>query len=67
MAQVYTTHTQGDSSHIVSHQFDVTSGSFMAPGLPNAAERPLLQKLVNTYGKQWNLWNVSRGDALPCA
>lgn len=39
----------------------------MAPGLPNAAERPLLQKLVNTYGKQWNLWNVSRGDALPCA
>lgn len=23
--------------------------------------------MVNTYGKQWNLWQVDRGDVLPCA
>lgn len=48
-----------------SHQYDVLSGSFMAPGLPSAAERPLLNKMINTYGKHWNLWQADRGDTLP--
>jgi hypothetical protein len=29
------------------------------------AEHMDMQKLVNTYGKTWHLWQVDRGDPLP--
>jgi len=48
-----------------SHQFDILSGSFIAPGLPAVAERELQRNLINTYGKTWVLWQVDRGDTLP--
>ena len=48
-----------------SHRYEVTSGLLTAPGATAAAERALMQELVNTYGKTWHLWQVDRGDALP--
>src|SRR5690242_13637585 len=38
--------------------------SFMAPGLPSAAEKPLLSDLAYTYGKTWVTWQFDK-DALP--
>lgn len=48
-----------------SHRYEVTSGLLVAPDAPAAAERELMQELVNTYGKTWHLWQVDRGDVLP--
>ena len=39
--------------------------SNVLPEITDAAELKLMQELVNTYGKTWNLWQVDRGDKLP--
>lgn len=48
-----------------SHRFEVKSGALVAPGLPEKAEKELMEKLVTTYGKTWHTWQVDRGDKLP--
>jgi hypothetical protein len=48
-----------------SHQFEVMSGQLVAPGLPEAAETELMEKIVSTYGKTWHTWQVDKGDSLP--
>ncbi len=48
-----------------SHRYEVKSGQLLAPGLPDAAEKMLMEQLVNTYGKTWHFWQVDRGDKLP--
>lgn len=48
-----------------SHVYEVKSGTLVAPGLPNAAEKELMEELVTTYGKTWHTWQVDRGDKLP--
>lgn len=34
-----------------SHQYEVSSGTLIAPGIPAVAEHELMEKLVNTMGK----------------
>ena len=48
-----------------SHRYEVMSGQLVAPGVAAPAERALMQDLVNTYGKTWQLWQTDRGDELP--
>jgi hypothetical protein len=48
-----------------SHRHEVKSGQLIAPRLPDIAEKELMEKLVNTYGKTWHTWQVDRGDRLP--
>jgi len=48
-----------------SHDHEVKSGQLVAPRLPEAAEKALMEDLVGTYGKTWHTWQVDRGDALP--
>jgi len=48
-----------------NHAYDVKSGSFIAPGLPNAVEKNLMGELMLTYGKTFILWQTDRGDKLP--
>jgi len=48
-----------------NHTVDVHTASFIAPGLPDAAEKRLLTDLADTYGKTFVLWQVDRGDKLP--
>ena len=40
-----------------SHDYEVKSGSLVAPGLPQAAERRLMEQVVSTYGKTWHTWH----------
>jgi hypothetical protein len=48
-----------------SHMYDIKSGSFIAPRIPNAIDHTLAQDLALTYGKTWILWQTDRGDRLP--
>ena len=48
-----------------SHRYEVKSGTLVAPGLPDVAEKELMKELVTTYGKTWHTWQVDRGDKLP--
>ncbi|MGY5956825.1 OBAP family protein [Kosakonia sp. BK9b] len=48
-----------------SHQYEVKSGSLVAPGLPALAEKALMGKIVNTYGKTWHTWHTDRDKTLP--
>jgi Protein of unknown function (DUF1264) len=48
-----------------SHVHEVKSGQLVAPGIPQAAEHELMEKLVHTYGKTWHTWHTDRDEALP--
>lgn len=48
-----------------SHVHEVKSGQLIAPGIPAAAERALMDKLVGTYGKTWHTWHTDQHKALP--
>ncbi|MTH46037.1 OBAP family protein [Intestinirhabdus alba] len=48
-----------------SHQYEVKSGSLVAPGLPAAADKALMSRIVNTYGKTWHTWHTDRDKTLP--
>jgi Protein of unknown function (DUF1264) len=36
-----------------------------APGLPHAAEKALMRRLLNSYGKTWHTWHTGRHDGPP--
>jgi hypothetical protein len=44
------------------HNYEIFSGTLVAPGLPEAAERALMAHLVNSYGKTWHTWHTGRHD-----
>ncbi|AUX92852.1 OBAP family protein [Mixta gaviniae] len=48
-----------------SHSYEVKSGTLVAPGLPDTADKALMTKLVNTYGKTWHTWHTDRDKTLP--
>ncbi|KTC30222.1 OBAP family protein [Pseudomonas fluorescens] len=48
-----------------SHVHEVKSGQLVAPGIPEAAEHALMEKLVHTYGKTWHTWHTDLDKRLP--
>ena len=48
-----------------SHVHEVRSGSLIAPGIPQVAERELMEELAGTYGKTWHTWHADQGGGLP--
>lgn len=48
-----------------SHQYEVKSGTLIAPGLPEAADHALMKRIVNTYGKTWHTWHTDQNKDLP--
>jgi hypothetical protein len=48
-----------------SHAHEVRSGQLIAPGIPEAAERELMEKIAGTYGKTWHTWHTDLGNELP--
>lgn len=51
------------------HNYEILSGTLVAPGLPDAAEKRLMRNKINSYGKTWHVWNTGSvkhaGDELP--
>jgi hypothetical protein len=49
-----------------SHVYEVKSGQLIGPGLSDAAERELMNKIISTYGKTWHTWSTEHfNDSLP--
>src|SRR5688572_1892051 len=48
-----------------SHHYEVKSGALIAPGIPDAAEHELMEKLISTYGKTIHTWHTDRDLKLP--
>jgi hypothetical protein len=48
-----------------SHVHEVKSGQLIAPGIPDVAERELMEKLIGTYGKIFHTWHTDQGHTLP--
>ncbi|MFP4561465.1 MAG: OBAP family protein [Thiohalorhabdus sp.] len=51
------------------HNGEILSGQLAAPGLPAPAEKMLMRRQINSYGKTWHLWDTGTdrqpGDDLP--
>lgn len=47
------------------HNYEVLSGQLAAPGLPAAAEKAVMEQLLNSYGKTWHTWHTGRHDGSP--
>ncbi|MQL99661.1 hypothetical protein Taro_032385 [Colocasia esculenta] len=47
------------------HAYEIKSGLWACPRVPEALSKPELQDLSKTYGKFWCTWQVDRGDRLP--
>jgi hypothetical protein len=45
-----------------SHHYEVKSGTLVAPGIPEMAERAYFNDLVCTYGKTFHTWQIDRDD-----
>ncbi|KAK2988687.1 hypothetical protein RJ640_012723 [Escallonia rubra] len=48
-----------------SHAYEITSGLWVNPRVPEMIQKPELKDLAQTYGKFWCTWQVDRGDKLP--
>lgn len=52
------------------HNYEILSGQLVAPGVPEVAEKELMKKKINSYGKTWHVWDTghfghARGEPLP--
>jgi hypothetical protein len=45
-----------------SHHYEVKSGTLVAPGIPEIAERAYFEDLVTTYGKTFHTWQYDLYD-----
>ncbi|GER31805.1 hypothetical protein STAS_07832 [Striga asiatica] len=48
-----------------SHGYEITSGLWVHPRIPEMVQKSELHDLARTYGKFWCTWQVDRGDRLP--
>ncbi|XP_015876159.3 oil body-associated protein 2C [Ziziphus jujuba] len=48
-----------------SHAYEVKSGLWVNPRIPEMVARPELENLAKSYGKFWCTWQIDRGDVLP--
>ncbi|XP_031287427.1 oil body-associated protein 2C-like [Pistacia vera] len=48
-----------------SHAYEIKSGLWVNPRVPEMIVKPDLENLTKTYGKFWCTWQVDRGDKLP--
>ncbi|XP_010549443.1 PREDICTED: oil body-associated protein 2C [Tarenaya hassleriana] len=48
-----------------SHAYEVKSGAWIYPQMPEKLVAPELNNIAKTYGKFWCTWQVDRGDKLP--
>ncbi|XP_052183629.1 oil body-associated protein 2A [Diospyros lotus] len=48
-----------------SHAYEIKSGLWVNPRVPDMVMKPELKNLSDTYGKFWCTWQVDRGDRLP--
>ena len=67
--KLFETLPTNEKSYWHPHNYEILSGTLIAPGLPSAAEKAFLRDKMNSYGKTWHVWNSAPfgmpGDKLP--
>ncbi|KAJ3671010.1 hypothetical protein LUZ60_008436 [Juncus effusus] len=48
-----------------SHAYEIKSGLWANPRVPEMLQKPELDSMAHTYGKFWCTWQADRGDRLP--
>eukprot|EP00878_Enallax_costatus_P006065 GHUV01006361.1.p1 GENE.GHUV01006361.1~~GHUV01006361.1.p1 ORF type:complete len:254 (+),score=59.32 GHUV01006361.1:1875-2636(+) len=48
-----------------SHKYEVKSGMLQSPGMPAAGFKPLLEGIVDMYGKTIHTWQIDASSTLP--
>ena len=54
---------QAERQYWHPHNYEILSGELIGPGLPDAAEKELMRRKMNSYGKTWHVW--MNEDTLP--
>jgi len=67
--KLFGTLPEGEREYWHPHNGEILSGQLVAPGIPKVAEKSLMKKKMNSYGKTWHVWNTGMeghaGDKLP--
>lgn len=67
--KLFNTLPEGERKYWHPHNGEILSGQLVAPGIPKVAEKSLMKKKINSYGKTWHVWNTGHdghpADALP--
>jgi Protein of unknown function (DUF1264) len=53
---------EGEKQYWHPHNGEILSGQLVAPGLPEIADKRLMQSKMNSYGKTWHTWNTGHGN-----
>ena len=61
--KLFETLPQDERQYWHPHNYEILSGQLVGPGLPGVAEKELMRRKMNSYGKTWHVW--MQGDALP--
>ncbi len=64
--QLFETLPEEEKPYWHPHNFEILSGTLVAPGLPDVAEKAMMQTLINSYGKTWHVWHTGRPDGEMC-
>lgn len=66
---LYETLPANERAYWHPHNYEILSGTLIAPGLPATAEKAFMRDKLNSYGKTWHVWNSAPfgmpGDKLP--
>ncbi len=60
--RVYASLPDEEKNYWHSHVGEVDSGLVMAPGIPDAAHKALMDRLRSTHGKTWNVWDIQKAE-----
>lgn len=44
------------------HNYEILSGTLIAPNIPEVAEKQLMRDKMNSYGKTWHVWRTGMYD-----
>jgi hypothetical protein len=56
--KLYGTLAQDEQKSWHPHNYEILSGTLVAPGLPEPVEKEFLKGKMNSYGKTWHIWDT---------
>jgi hypothetical protein len=67
--KLYATLSEQERGFWHPHNYEILSGTLVAPGVPAPAEKELMKRKLNSYGKTWHVWMTGTpeqpGERLP--
>jgi hypothetical protein len=60
--KLFKTLPEGEHKYWHPHNYEILGGQLVAPGLPAIAEKELMRRKLNSYGKTWHVWMTESGE-----